>query len=104
MVGPKYDKPTGNRATLWLNGGSVAINGNVFVKNGGGNPGNTVDAGIMVFKGKVNIYSGYFYAANDATGAPNPCTILPATAITEHVSSMFTEEFSNRKQKRTTTS
>ena len=76
IVGPKYDKPTGNRATLWLNGGSVAINGNVFVKNGGGNPGNTVDAGIMVFKGKVNIYSGYFYAANDATGAPNPCIHL----------------------------
>ncbi|MFR4039281.1 MAG: hypothetical protein ACLTZT_17210, partial [Butyricimonas faecalis] len=76
IVGPKYDKPTGNRATLWLNGGSVAINGNVFVKNGGGNPGNTVDAGRMVFKGKVNIYSGYFYAANDATGAPNPCIHL----------------------------
>ena len=58
---PAQPTTVGKRATLWLNGGSVAINGNVFVKNGGGNPGNTVDAGIMIFKGKVNIYSGYFY-------------------------------------------
>ena len=73
---PAQPTTVGKRATLWLNGGSVAINGNVFVKNGGGNPGNTVDAGIMVFKGQVDIYSGYFYAGNDATGAPNPCIHL----------------------------
>lgn len=62
--------------------GSVVINGNVTVKNKGGNKAGTVDAPIMFLGGggsstkTVTINGGYFYAYNDAEGEENPCILL----------------------------
>ena len=61
--------------------GSVTINGNVTVKNKGGNVSD-IDAPIYFLGGggsskkTVTINGGYFYAYNDANGQPNPCVFL----------------------------
>ncbi len=49
----------------------VTIEDGVTVKNKGGNTG--VNAAIYVMAGTLTINGGYFYAANDASGEPNPC-------------------------------
>lgn len=58
---------------------NVTIEDGVTVKNGGGNSAGTVNAAIYVVAGgTVNIKGGYFYAANDASGASNPCIYVAA--------------------------
>lgn len=76
IEGPAYTGAN-NSGTIWVTGKTtnVTIDG-VTVKSNGGNKEKTVNAAVYIYGGTVTINGGYFYAANDATGAPNPCIFL----------------------------
>lgn len=78
IEGPAYGT-SNNSAAIWMarGTGKLTIDGNVTVKNKGGNTSD-VDAPILIWGGgcTVTINNGYFYAYNDASGAPNPCVYL----------------------------
>ena len=71
---PKY---TGTESAAIQAGskGGFIIDG-VTVKNKGGNSAGTVNAAVIVNRGHVTINGGYFYAANNAAGKPNPCIYI----------------------------
>lgn len=78
IEGPAYGTDA-NSAAIWMarGTGKLTIDGNVTIKNKGGNT-SKVDAPIYIYGGgcTVTINNGYFYAYNNASGAPNPCVYL----------------------------